>query len=190
MKKLFILITLMFSSQLLLAQHRSTPSPSILFSAGYAYSNMANGGGGLQLGVGTQLSISNRLRFEPEITVGMYSNWAEDVPKAHYNITSVNLNLHGDVVDITPNFSFFMGTGLQGNYFSGLRSGWLPRDEFVSEFFYGTAVAVNGFLGFRAYNPSRKTNFELKLFNFSLDPFAPNDYFVFSPAQLRILVRI
>ena len=111
---------------------------------------------GISWGIGYQQDMRSRLRLVSSLTYGTYSNrGAQDVSDAYVNSLNLKFNINLDVIKINS-FALFIGTGIGGNYTSGLvESNYHNRLNFL----------LNGLVGFRLNPISKRIGYELVLFN-------------------------
>lgn len=127
-------------------------------------------GVGMNYSVGYQREIwRDRLRFNPNFSIGHYSSWTiSDARDEFFNVLNLEANMNYDLIRIEA-FSLLVGTGVWGNMQFGLQgTGGDPdvvmtpqRSEFSHDFRFGIAAVG----GFRIANPWRRTALNIILIN-------------------------
>ncbi|PWJ38495.1 hypothetical protein [Sediminitomix flava] len=181
MKKLSILLLLFLGSFNLFAQVSS--DKALMAGVGYALSsNRESDGQGMSYQFGYQLpiGIKKRIRFIPSLTFGTFTENGFDTEfgiNSYFNSTNLKLDLNFDVIKI-ESFSFILGTGIGGNYSTGLTIAGTSNTIRESH------LTTNLLLGFRVNPPNHRLGYELNLFNASLN--FMSWYAEASPFQFRV----
>ncbi len=145
-------------------------SKSSLFGGvgvGSSKNSRVNHGLGFNWSIGYQGDIwKNRLRIVPGVSFGAYSPTSSTSVGAHYNSTSLKVNLNFDILKIKT-FSLLIGSGLAVNISSGLivYEALASRRRSSSERFNESHFIFSGLIGLRL-NPARhRIGYELLLFD-------------------------
>ncbi len=156
---------------------------SLLGSVGVGVSdNLKADGEGIYFGIGYQKDIlGNRLRFVPVLTFGTFKSSADDASYAYFQSSSLRVNLNFDIIKI-KSFSIFIGTGVTGNYSSGLKSG--------RGYFKETHFGLNGLFGLRINPLKKRIGYELKIIDLTLEPSYQEGFFEGGVFRFRLLIKL
>lgn len=180
------IFTFLFSINISYAQDTSFSKNSFKFSAGLGFVESYRSsidGPGTSYAVGYQRDIwRNRLRINPFISVGFFSNkFTTDIPDAYCNSINLQNNLYLDLIKF-KSVSFVAGTGLFLNNLRGLRNVRSGSGARYAAYFSEYNFGVNGSVGIRINPKNKRLAFDLMPFNFN---FGTND---FSEFTLRLNV--
>lgn len=198
-KKSVFFIILLFATISILSQELKKSSVKIGIGAGFSESANCTGMGTMY-SVGYQRNIwKDRLRFNPNLSLGFYESILLIDPRDQYfNSINLNANLNFDIIRI-QNFSVviyagieagktqgYVGTGGYYDYYgySGYGSGYGSSYSQSSHYVHDYHIGSNFGGGIRFVSRSRKTAFNILPFNFRVG------YPDFVEAHLKLEVDI
>lgn len=197
LNKFPLLILLLLASAIVQPQEYKSLALKLGVGAGMSQSSNCTGMGTMY-SVGYQRDIwKDRLRFNPNLSVGFYSPvFITDLPNQYFNSIIINANLNYDLIRINR-FSVVVYAGLDvgitqgliengsyyGNY-SGYGSGY--GNPYSQNSYYIQNYHVGGNLGggFRILSKSKKTALNILPFNFRVG------YLNFLESNLKLEIDI
>jgi hypothetical protein len=176
MKQLLFFLILFFTIP---SYAQNTSTKSLKFGAGIGFAESENCTGiGTHYSIGYQKNIyKDRLRFNPNISVGFYSPiFITDLPDQYFNSININANLNYDIIKIRR-FSVLIYGGIETGIVQGyVGSGGMPfedengnlssgmNDYYIHDFHIGGNLGA----GFRILSKSQNTAFNFLPFNFRI----------------------
>lgn len=197
-KLFFLIISLIVSIS---AQSQGTKNQSLKIGIGAGFSESENCTGmGTMYSVGLQRNIwKDRLRFNPNLSLGFYSPiMITDLPDQYFNSININANLNYDLIRI-QRFSVVIYAGIEagktqgyvgsGGYYdyggySPYGNGYVISNTQNSHYVHDYHLGGNFGGGLRFVSRSKKTAFNILPFNFRVG------YPEFFEAHLKLEVDI